>query len=258
LPPTPTATIIEITSNPKPIIVTPAPLPIPTLSQQEKDKIISILLHDDYLCELPCFAGINPGITKWAETKTFFESLSKKPYPASNSNAYVIGISHEQDEVFVSFYVSQGETKFIMTPRYEFPIYKLLTKYGKPDEIYIHILDVLPSDKTVPYTVYVYYKKGIVAQYKGNSDKGTTVLVCFNEQEKDVNNVFFWLWNGNSNESFESIITKYVSKFYTPDVSLGYSKLEKLSDYNADIFFDTYSDQNQTKCLELKNPNLTP
>lgn len=249
---TPTRTIVPAT-------ITPSLTPEPTLFQQEKEKFITIFLTEDYLCKLPCFAGITPGVTPWTETKTFLESRTGGYFFSARSDIYNLVLNYYSEEIYLDFITQRDITQFIMVPRSEYPINRLLTEYGKPDEIYVFILDVLPIDRNIPYTIYFYYKQGIVAIYHGKSVKGNTVNVCINNQQDIVKGeAFFWLWDKNSNESFETVTKKYVSKFYSFERFSRIYKLEDLSGYTINTFFDNFKNEEQSGCFELRNPYLTP
>lgn len=255
----PSATLAMTASPTMPITaVTITPTAKPTLSQKEKENIIVQLFSVDYLCNLPCFAKIDPGKTKWSEIEEYFNNLSDEPVSNPSTGIYVAGLKYTNKTVFIDFYVDKGINEFLMVPRYKFPITRLLTLYGQPDEIFFYVLDVLPVDQTIPYTIYLFYKKGFVVQYTGASERGTTLKVCLNN-ELDINRetAFIWLWDGRLNETFENVINNYESKFYPSHATLEYFKLGDLSKLDLHSFFETYRNETSTKCLELRNPYIS-
>ena len=243
------------TQTPTPKMATGLPSPVAMLSlpPAEKEQLIDQILTQDVQCKLPCFAGIAPGATPWSDARSFLEQVSEKIYPTGKSSTYAIEI---QQGSVVDFYVPRDKVEFIMAPRKQYSVDELLNAYGEPDEIYIYILDALPVDTTVSYIVHLYYKMGFVVQYYGEAAKGPMVSVCLTEKEGESKDAFFWLWDGDSKISFEDVYQDYVSKFYQPEVSLGYYRLADLSDLTVHEFYEAYRNQSKEGCLQLKNPHF--
>lgn len=241
------------TPTPKMATATPPPVPMLSFSPAEKEQLIDQILTQEYQCKLPCFAGITPGVTLWSDARSFLEQVSEKIYPSGTSSTYSIEI---QQGSVVDFYIPRDKVEFIMAPRKQYPVDELLHAYGEPDEIYIYILDALPVDSTVSYIVHLFYKMGLAVQYYGEAAKGPVVSVCFTEKDGESIDAFFWLWDGDLKISFEDVYRDYVSKFYQPEVSLGYYQLADLSDLTVHEFYETYRNQSKGGCLELKNPHF--
>lgn len=244
-----------MTQTPTPKMATGLPSPVAMLSlpPAEKEQLIDQILTQDVQCKLPCFAGIAPGATPWSDARSFLEQVSEKIYPTGKSSTYAIEI---QQGSVVDFYVPRDKVEFIMAPRKQYSVDELLNAYGEPDEIYIYILDALPVDTTVSYIVHLYYKMGFVVQYYGEAAKGPAVSVCLTEKEGESKDAFLWLWDGDSKISFEDVYQDYVSKFYQPEVSLGYYRLADLSDLTVHEFYEAYRNQSKEGCLQLKNPHF--
>lgn len=243
--PTSTHTSVPVTST----------MPVPTLLADERENLIAQLLTQDYRCTLPCWGGIEPGVTTWPAARTFLEQFAEIH---SNTSAK---INYVGKPVYTAFYVNNNNiVEFIGVPRFEYPVYRLLQDYGKPSEIYFYILDVLPVDTSNPYTIYLFYKEqGIVGEYNGASAKGSTLSVCFKDsQGRKSRNAFLWLWPEKVDLTFRNVTDQYMNKF-SEHASLNYYEIEELSADNVDGFFETYKlEENENKCLQIQNPNPEP
>ncbi|MCI0557769.1 MAG: hypothetical protein MN733_04685 [Nitrososphaera sp.] len=230
---------------------------VPTLSQEEKQQVIDQLLTEDYHCMLPCWGGIEPGATTRSTALAILEQVADEVYLYNDSAK----INYLGKSVYVSFYARNNVVESISAPRFEYPLYRLLQDYGKPDEVYFYILDILPIDTNNPYTVYLFYReKGIIAEYNGVSAKGAAISVCFlDSQGQKSQTALLSLWSKGSDKTFEDVIAQYMSKFSPGYLSLRYHSLEELSSYTSQEFHEIYEPkENENYCLEIKNPNPGP
>ena len=254
----PTTTVLAKPSNTlTPIPATPT-MPLPTFSVEEKENIVTKLVTEDFNCMLPCWGGIEAGVTTWSNAQTFLEQFTQ--IYSSPSGIRTAEIHYKDDDLVLEFYAKSNVVEFMGVPRFEYPIHHLFRDYGRPDEIYFFILDVLPVDTTNPYSLYLIYKeKGIIAEYNGVSAKGRTLLICFRDfHDSKSRNVFLWLWAKEDEKTFHNVISQYMDRF-SEHSSLTYYKLEELSVYNPNDFFDIYSlEENENSCLKIKNPNPEP
>jgi hypothetical protein len=235
-------------------ISAPPTILIPTLSAKEREVVINQLLAEDYECILPCWGGVEPGVTTWTDAKTFLEQFAQ--IYSSQSGIFTAEFQYKTDNLVLAFYTHNSIVEFIAVPRFEYPLYRLFQDYGKPDEVYFYILDVLPIDTNNPYTVYLFYKDaGILAAYDGVSPKGETISVCFeNDHGQKSRAAFLWLWSPGSGKTFSEVISRF--SYYS---SLKYYRLEELSTYTNSDFFEFYElEENENQCLQIKNPNPEP
>lgn len=241
-----------------PVPATPT-IPVLTLSAEERENLITQLLAQDYHCTLPCWGGIEPGVTTWPDAKAFLEQFAQ--IYSSHPWIYTAEFQYQGENLVLAFHTPANVVEFITAPRFEYPLYRLLQDYGKPDEVYFYILDVLPIDTNNPYTVYLFYKeKGIVAEYDGASTKGATISICFKDsQEQKSRTAFLSLWSKGLDRTFQDVIAQYMSKLSPGYLSMKYYKLEGLSTYNTNDFFELYKlEENGNRCLQIKNPNPEP
>jgi len=254
----PTSTLATPTKIHTPV-PTPSTIPAPTLSTEEKENLINQLLTQDYHCKLPCWGDIEPGVTRWLDAKVFLEKFSQ--IYSSHPETYTAEFQYQGENATLAFYTHKDVVEFMGASRFEYPVYRLLQDYGKPDEVYFYILDVLPIDTDNPYTVYLFYKeKGIIAAYyDGASPKGAKISVCFIDgQGRKNHNAFLWLWTKGADKTFYNVTAEYMNKF-SDHVSLKYYKLEELSSYNTNDFFEIYKlKDNENRCLQIDNPNPKP
>jgi hypothetical protein len=221
---------------------------------EEKDRMVAELLSNDFLCRLPCWGGIEPGRTSWMDAKSFLSLISQ--IHSSSANISTAEIQVQGENLVLRFYTKAGKVEFMAVPRFEYPITRLLIDYGAPDEIYFHILDVLPMDKTNPYTIFLFYKeRGIIAEYSGVSDRGETISICLNSHEMQTG--FLSLWTKGSDKEFVDVINKYMDNF-SEYSALDYYNLEDLTTLTSNAFVEKALGEPGENCLLIQNPNSIP
>ncbi len=163
---------------------TPTPMPkpthppIPTMLYDLQDQLY-LLLANNGNCELPCFLGITPGKTTWAEAKLLLEAYSiNKPIKYDKSNATAtnkqytasihttkdIGLDikikldvNEKDIVtHIDFNVTAyhgGSLAFDDRHLSRYSLREVFRRHGKPDAVYL-----LPPERAV-YAIHIVYEK---------------------------------------------------------------------------------------------------
>jgi hypothetical protein len=233
-------------------------MPVPTLTTGERENLTKQLMTKDYNCNLPCWGGIEPGVTTWSDAKVQLEIFAQ--IYSSHLGIYTAEFQYKRENRVLAFYTRNNIIEFMGVPRFEYPLYRLLQDYGKPDEIYFYILDVLPIETNNPYKVFLFYKEnGIIAIYDGVSAKGSTISVCFmDSQGQKSRTAFLYLWSKGSDMNFYDVVAGYMQQF-SDYLALKYYRLEELSTSSVTDVYDTYLlEVNENQCLQLNNPNSQP
>lgn len=165
--------------------------PLPTLPAEVADALVLELLETNANCSLPCWWGITPGVTTTDEIQSILEPLlgavvSEVRYEFSEigghllmrpqANGLKVGIQYlAEDKIITMVYVNTEMTREIYNRVYDDPFYQetmsaytleaVLTKYGKPDQIFIRSFSDLAGEFNPTQTLLYYPKMGIVAQY---------------------------------------------------------------------------------------------
>lgn len=235
--------------------ITPIHLPTSTFTPEEKEIIISRLLTGDYLCDLPCWGGIEPGVTTTVNALNFINTIAMY-YPEHKTAE----IEYQGKTYLIGIYSNNNAVNYLMVPRLDYSMTQFLQKYGKPDNIYFFILDSLPIDIDNPYQLFLFYKdQGIMVKYDGISPKGGILSLCLAEKLSYVDtSPVISLWKKGANLEFQDVLSKYVDQYYSYS-EREYFSLAELSDISIDDFYEIFSDYEMNQeCLQIVNPNGTP
>jgi hypothetical protein len=184
---------LEIIDSPSPAIIptifpspsatiTPAALPptltpLPALNPNQALAKIRELLQTNGNCNLPCWWGIVPGKTTFAEAQNFFRQFNPLPFlqndaPNKQFANYLIPVSENISPAFgidVYLDIEDKVVKIIAVESIEsatnFGIQKMLFDYGQPSEIWVfayrsYLGGVPPAD-----VLLFYPSRGILARY---------------------------------------------------------------------------------------------
>jgi hypothetical protein len=196
--PEPTATA---TNTPAPTLTrTPEPKPQPSvLSKQAAATAIYSLYETNGDCRLPCFWGITPGVTTWADAEQILVPLratimteGSEKHLSLDQSIYISDINQ------LDFTITNGRVSAInvvqMSFKYKYKMGKissLLSQYGEPSEVKIFTLKKAPGGSPA-FRVSIYYAEaGILATYDTSGwYHGGKVEACFNPQSKDAHSTF--------------------------------------------------------------------
>jgi hypothetical protein len=259
---------VEPTRSPA-VTYTPTPRwpPLPTLDQSAKRQRILDLLSRNAGCRLPCWWGITPGETSWAEAKHFLESFVETIYEVPkdrktntlgerSSMLHLYTVEYETpdpgtlaftgtrfgtigigvENALVS-YITIGDASFGQynnTPRFLLP--RLLEDYGEPAEITVYV-EAGGAD-LMEFWIGVMYEQGIIAQYDYDLIwAGEQYSACPQYVEPSLS-----LWTSTDRQ----LLT-----MFTEDMErhLGNVTLQQATDMTLGTFYETFKDSDNTSCL---------
>jgi len=265
-----------ITQTPSPTLTptltqTPQPsaTPLPTLTQDERLNYVQNLLITNANCRLPCWWGITPGKTSWAETEEFLQymGITTSIYPRESgpvfhstggfdfSKQYVFNglVIFESDGVVVSIEVHgdgfHNPTDF-KTIWASFAPELIIPAYGLPSRVWIDSIATVHEGQpgpTMPYEVWVFYDHlGILLRYKGQVVYQSTYEMCpvFGDEGNLGQGLDLFLQFPESNLPLEDL-----SDFNHIGESL-VLPLEKATELTIDEFFGLFAQQNKSPCFE--------
>jgi hypothetical protein len=146
------------TSIPSAIIV-PSPTPVPTLTAiavpsytlaptltvGERESLITQLLTKDYQCTLPCWGGIEPGVTVWSDAETVLESFAQIYF--IEKDIYTGEFQYKGENLVLAFSTLDGVVDFMGVPRFEYPIYRLLQDSSNRHKQSLHGIFILQGQR---------------------------------------------------------------------------------------------------------------
>jgi len=258
------------TTSPTPILTnTPTYIAsiIPTLNSVDAKQLLNRMLSGNGGCKLPCWWGIYPGETRWADTRatlnSFVERVEEQTFTeqGDDGNAHTINLAYVYFErgvlspVFsleMPGYFSVQSVDGIVdsvlayqdtTSR--FNLSDLLTEYEQPTEVYINTTSASPTGK-VPFSLVAYYaEEGILAFYHDNASVvGDKIHFC--AKEKAPINLQTWFPSSITNQKVkqEFIVALDYWIFDT-----GLYPIQDVSNLTVEQFYLNFEDRNNTSCI---------
>lgn len=238
--------LATMTSTSTPTIV-PTLTALPTLTGPEAERFIQGL-YDNNNCTLPCWGGFVPGETTWQEVQQWMIAANIDILSSDGGGAVYFGIQRLGIKSSIGFHVLNGVVEEI-NPQIKsktYDIQPMLSKSGKPDEIWIRTYVATPSGY-LPFRVVLYYRQGIVIQYEYPAIvDGDDLAGCLLAETGKVEPML-WVWNPNSYDSLLSFAQKTnelgvdEEKFYHP--------LEEVTDLTIDELYQALQETRPNFCI---------
>jgi hypothetical protein len=258
--PTETATSarLTLTNTVVPSTVTPHP----TLAPSDVTQFINKLASTDEICIFPCWGGIVPGKTNWSDISSLLASFAKvNKHSPSSPKGYAVYIplsnQYPNDLLWLSIYLDENDiVKYIHGWRYNLPIDQILGKYGKPEQIYLFVLGVLPSDSMEEFRFLLSYEEqGFFVVYSGETQNQPHLEIC---PSNITEGPYFWLWSPQDLKAMSTIVSGGPAYYFYGD----WSKYQEISiatqgNITIDWFYETYSNPaNVNTCIQVPSPSV--
>jgi hypothetical protein len=252
-----TATYILKTPTSTYTQVIPTWTPLPTIDPTEAQSFVMDLLVGNSGCQLPCWWGFTPGITKWNEAKQYLLQFAQISG----------GISNEDPSILVQwllipvpksvFHISMEHLYIIKNGVIKtmevhigrgVPIYRLsnfLSTYGKPSEIQISTFSNPNPPDYLPFLITLFYPdQGIYAGFgpEETEIKNGMVRGC----KLDNSAAMFGLWSPDQTMNFQQA----ANEFREGPEYITYSPLEITTNMDVNTFYETFRKPNSPVCIE--------
>lgn len=248
--------------------VIPTWTPVATLPPDAALEALLTLYDDNGGCELPCWWGITPGETSWAEARTKLAPLGWMSGPYGEGEAAYYAFSFDVPETLdtLEYFgpdlgIKEGivvgigvNSRWIETD-FDYSLAGLLQAFGSPDEIWLKVVTDVPSEPY--YNIDLFYPtKGILVSASGPIQMDDTrVIICPREFRLGSFPPFLRLWDTTMNLQYQSISYSTMGSSVL-DIS-DYHLLEEFSDdFDSEDFYATYLDPQTTICFEINSNNL--
>ena len=168
--------------------------PVPTLAPEIALARIRELYQDTEPCELPCWWGITPGMTTWAQARHILSELGPEygPYDRDIVTRYIYSFEvpvnfeplnygfievslYVHDEIVVAVGTSTGW----IHQDFDYSLANLLALFGQPDEIWVSHSTV-EADFHIEYSIHLFYKaQGVLLSNSGEATlRANTLVIC--------------------------------------------------------------------------------
>lgn len=279
VPPSATSTP-SLTPSPTPTstsTLTPTPTatltwtPLPTLSPQASKGLVQELFETNRGCLLPCWWGVTPGKTSWAEARqflaqfVFFNELVDETMPTfamdfqfpmpdeiffklfpdeTEVRPYNL-VSHSyrvEDGVVVSMDVA---TRYYLG--YAYRLSAFLQTYGPPEEIWLSTYSTEYPAGVLPFLIALFYpEQGILAFYFPEANfVGDMVRAC--QLDEPVSSLGLW--------ASEQKVMNYIeaARFFglnPGEPGILHLPLEEATGMDVQTFYETFKTPTTQECLE--------
>lgn len=227
--------------------------PVPTLNPQDAKKAMLDLYADNGGCELPCWWGIMPGVTSWAEANNILGPLGevsatrrswgvqldyRLPAP---KEIYDFNIGYlEPDLIVRDGVVGEIGINIRWTEEsFDHSLAGMLSTFGQPQEI---LLDAYsePIGFEMGGMLLLYPDEGILVQIASQVNReGDLLRICPQEIIEPTPTIY--LWTPGQKLALSRIFDSLKIKRLRP--------LETASELSIDLFYETYHTENVNECF---------
>jgi hypothetical protein len=224
---------------------------------EAEGRTFSQNLVDKPVCRLPCIFGLTPGETTLNDGYQYLARFSWRledtgiVWIQENEkthwvNSYYIDFFKDVTSDGLSFGVKDGMINNIYTGSYKgrsnFLLSALLSDYGKPDQIYIHTFESVPSPP-IPFVIGLFYEsQHILAFYEYTArNKGEYIEAC-------PQPVGPGLLSFSSDDKWP--FARIQSTIIGSDLTNPLSPLEKVTNLSINTFYDIYRDGQTSECIK--------
>jgi hypothetical protein len=229
--------------------------PHPTLNSDEAKTVIQELLVTNGDCRLPCWWGITPGQTTWAEAWRILSPLMTdlfiSPLEGYFTFYFWVPTSFQPDgKIAVRLVVRDDKVESIRVV-VNSTLQEFLETNGPPGQVQLFTDGAPPgTDPSGYYILALFYpEKGILAFYDGVEQYGDIMDICPSRITTLGTGVF--LWSPEKEISLEqalefSFVGELVEYFYP---------LEDISEMTTTDFYETFvKPENVAACIRVDNP----
>jgi hypothetical protein len=227
---------------------------VPTENPEDPDlKIVSAQLtewfDDNGGCELPCWWGIEPGVTTWMEIEETFKPYAAEVFQTGREKRLVFNVSDEINPygsfdltlVFDKQWVVQEiiPGSWTLEPeQYSLPY--VLAQFGEPDQIWV--IAAVQYIQSFSLTLF-YESEGLYFLYTGEGipESEETMLLCPANIQQDESPLIH-LWKPGLYQSLTALYPSYQDMY----------QLKDITDWNTSRFYQTFDQsEDDGTCIEI-------
>jgi len=255
--PTPLPTSLPTyTSTPFFSYVTPIE---PTLIDSDAKQILNNMLAQNGSCKLPCWWGMQPGLTNWEDARNSLnsfvgriEELEYTDFSENNAihNHIISVIYYQRGKSSESFEIRSidGIIESVAADQdsaFNYSLSNILSDYGSPHEVYINTTYASPTGE-VPFNLVVDYSEmGFMAFYtESASIYNKKIYFC----SKNRPPVWLYLWNPSPtiNEKNKAVFLDALDYWI---YSSGFHPIQEASYSYIEQFYLNFKDSDSKSCL---------
>ncbi|MFZ1397880.1 MAG: hypothetical protein WAS33_13320 [Candidatus Promineifilaceae bacterium] len=261
----PTFTSIPLPSK-TPTVTSPPLLtltPLPTIPPEQHGQVYTQLMSSNGGCSLPCWWGIELGVTPIEHVAQLYTSLGAFITVEDFENGsylsalFVDPQIENSEQVYHTFRAQDGiiiESAAEVGRQPDYQIEPILQQLGQPSEIWLWTIPE-PYQNLLPARFRLYYpNQGIFVGFATTGAKiGDAVSICFNEPGDAA--LFLWdpnIWDPDRTKSIVDRANEGGGNF-----TLEGHPIQEVSNWNVEKFYAALVYPNHSECLETPS-NLWP
>jgi hypothetical protein len=201
--PRPTRTVLPTTAPAPTRTSVPSltPLPFPTLEPDAMHAFVVEMLQTNGGCELPCWWGITPGVTRWDDMIQFFGErnihvwenglLALNYQTGTGGRMYdnIVDVTFQREGNLVQGVIVQSNSSYapfydeFVTLWHRYALQPLLSRHGVPSQVHLNLTVGAPCAGVGNFPDYkmwvIYENQGVAIRYSGLAlDDNEKWLVC--------------------------------------------------------------------------------
>ncbi len=267
--PTPTRTptlipspSVEPTLSLLPGSINDTPIPATVMPDATAEALIMDLLANNAGCPLPCWWGIVPGETTWAEAYTLLTSLGARISSFGEGHAVTVSRipsqpGSEATDLSQGYWTNGDIVQLIVVLGIDhianiqaYYLGQILRDYGLPSEVWINA-NTRDMD-TRPFRLLVVYReRGFalldVLAYHGFRRHDSQIIGCAANENDPFPMPNLYLTDPEPNEVSEALLQEQIQLWFSDQHFL---PLEEATDLTIPLFYDIFSQTDTDPCLE--------
>jgi hypothetical protein len=245
------------THTPRPPTVTP----LPTVPPADVPEFVQNLFETNAGCQLPCWWGIVPGQTTWADAWNFLSTFADERTVGGVGQqraAHSITIprpdgadSDEKPSEFWQVFIVSSSSGNVLMIRVGFgaeryPLPEVLAAFGPPDEVWIGTTKIGISSHPF-YVVVSWPSQGIIVQYLVSASQPEDLLIgCPQYMDEEPLVPELWLMSPEEDDTFFEILGIFG---FGREGARNFRPLEEATGTDVETFYEIFKNPNNTECL---------
>lgn len=215
-------------------------------------------------CEIPCWWGITPGKTTWAQARQLLSEISPEYGPYYDGAlprydySFEVPVNFEplgygfieaslyvQDEIVIAIGTSTGW----LHRDFDYSFANLLSLFDQPDEIWIRYSPV-EADFHIEYSLNLFYKEqGILLHKSGEAAlKDNTLVIC--PLQRGIFPMGITLFAPTITSSYDYLRELLFGKYELTETH--YVRLSSITDgFGESEFYELYKNENAAECFSV-------
>jgi hypothetical protein len=239
----------------------PTVTPLPTIPPADVPEFVWNLFETNGGCQLPCWWGIVPGQTTWADAWNFLSTFAEESTVGGAGQQRAVHdivipkpdgarLDGQPSEFWQAYIVSSNSGNVLMIQvgfgAERYPLPEVLATFGEPDEVWIGTTGIYVPHHPF-YVIVSYPSRGIMVQYVDTASLENDLLIgCPQYIGEEPFMPELWLSSPEGENTFSEIAT---TLRFAGEVVQQFRPLEEATGMDVKTFYEIFRDPDNTECL---------